>query len=84
MFSGVSISNTTGSDHPPYIETLHITFQPRSTMRSMTVQSRDTPGKANIQHLVQDDGMEVGRLAKAIQDATGESVTLAYVDQGCS
>jgi transposase len=29
-----------------------------------------------------DDRAEVGRLAKAIQEATGESVTLAYVDQG--
>ena len=29
-----------------------------------------------------DDRAEVGRLAAAIQDATGESVTLAYVDQG--
>jgi transposase len=31
-----------------------------------------------------DDRAEVGRLAEAIQDATGESVTLAYVDQGYS
>jgi transposase len=29
-----------------------------------------------------DDRAEVGRLAEAIQDATGENVTLAYVDQG--
>jgi len=29
-----------------------------------------------------DDRAEVGRLADAIQDATGESVALAYVDQG--
>lgn len=29
-----------------------------------------------------DDRAEVGRLAAAIQEATGESVTLAYVDQG--
>src|SRR5574340_112215 len=29
-----------------------------------------------------DDRAEVGRLAEAIQKATGESVTLAYVDQG--
>lgn len=29
-----------------------------------------------------DDRAEVGRLAEAIQDATGESVSLAYVDQG--
>jgi transposase len=29
-----------------------------------------------------DDRAEVGRLAAAIQDATGETVTLAYVDQG--
>ena len=29
-----------------------------------------------------DDRAEVGRLAEAIQQATGESVTLAYVDQG--
>jgi transposase len=29
-----------------------------------------------------DDRAEVGRLAQAIQEATGESVTLAYVDQG--
>src|SRR5215470_11148900 len=29
-----------------------------------------------------DDRAEVGRLADAIQEATGESVTLAYVDQG--
>lgn len=29
-----------------------------------------------------DDRTEVGRLAEAIQEATGESVTLAYVDQG--
>lgn len=29
-----------------------------------------------------DDRAEVGRLAEAIQDATGETVTLAYVDQG--
>ena len=29
-----------------------------------------------------DDRAEVGRLAEAIQDATGQSVTLAYVDQG--
>jgi transposase len=29
-----------------------------------------------------DDRAEVGRLAEAIQEATGESVTLAYVDQG--
>jgi hypothetical protein len=28
-----------------------------------------------------DDRAEVGRLAEAIQDATGETVTLAYVDQ---
>ena len=28
------------------------------------------------------DREEVGRLAKAVQDATGENVTLAYVDQG--
>jgi hypothetical protein len=27
-----------------------------------------------------DDRAEVGRLADAIQEATGESVTLAYVD----
>jgi transposase len=31
-----------------------------------------------------DDRAEVGRLAEAIQDATGESVTLAYGDQGYS
>jgi transposase len=31
-----------------------------------------------------DDRAEVGRLAEAIQDATGENVTLAYVDQGYS
>ena len=31
-----------------------------------------------------DDRAEVGRLAEAIQEATGESVTLAYVDQGYS
>ena len=29
-----------------------------------------------------DDRAEVGRLAEAIQDATGETVALAYVDQG--
>ena len=29
-----------------------------------------------------DDRAEVGRLAKAVQEATGESVDLAYVDQG--
>jgi transposase len=29
-----------------------------------------------------DDRAEVGRLAKAVQSATGESVELAYVDQG--
>jgi transposase len=29
-----------------------------------------------------DDRAEVGRLAEAIQEATDESVTLAYVDQG--
>jgi transposase len=29
-----------------------------------------------------DDRAEVGRLAEAIQEATGESVTIAYVDQG--
>ena len=29
-----------------------------------------------------DDRAEVGRLAEAIQDATGETVTLAYVHQG--
>ena len=29
-----------------------------------------------------DDRAEIGRLADAIQEATGESVTLAYVDQG--
>jgi transposase len=29
-----------------------------------------------------DDRAEVGRLVEAIQDATGETVTLAYVDQG--
>jgi hypothetical protein len=29
-----------------------------------------------------DDRAEVGRLAAAIQDATGEAVALAYVDQG--
>lgn len=29
-----------------------------------------------------DDRAEVGRLAQAIQEATGESVTLAYIDQG--
>src|SRR5215831_3125431 len=29
-----------------------------------------------------DDRAEVGRLADAIQEATGDSVTLAYVDQG--
>jgi len=29
-----------------------------------------------------DDRAEVGRLADAIQEATGETVTLAYVDQG--
>ena len=29
-----------------------------------------------------DDRTEVGRLAEAIQDATGDSVSLAYVDQG--
>jgi transposase len=29
-----------------------------------------------------DDRAEVGRLAEAIQDVTGENVTLAYVDQG--
>ena len=29
-----------------------------------------------------DDRSQVGRLAEAIQDVTGESVTLAYVDQG--
>ena len=29
-----------------------------------------------------DDRAEVGRLAEAIQEATGDSVTLAYVDQG--
>jgi transposase len=29
-----------------------------------------------------DDRAEVGRLAAAIQDTTGETVTLAYVDQG--
>ena len=29
-----------------------------------------------------DDRAEVGRLSAAVQDATGENVTLAYVDQG--
>ena len=29
-----------------------------------------------------DDRAEVGRLAQAVQDATGDSVSLAYVDQG--
>ena len=29
-----------------------------------------------------DDRAEVDRLAEAVQEATGESVTLAYVDQG--
>jgi len=29
-----------------------------------------------------DDRAEVGRLAEAIQEATGESVTIAYADQG--
>ena len=29
-----------------------------------------------------DDRAEIGRLADAIQEASGESVTLAYVDQG--
>jgi transposase len=29
-----------------------------------------------------DDRAQVGRLAKAVQAATGESVNLAYVDQG--
>jgi transposase len=29
-----------------------------------------------------DDRAEVGRLAEAIQDVTGENVTLAFVDQG--
>ena len=29
-----------------------------------------------------DDRAEIGRLTDAIQEATGESVTLAYVDQG--
>ena len=31
-----------------------------------------------------DDRAEVSRLAEAVQEATGESVTLAYVDQGYS
>lgn len=31
-----------------------------------------------------DDRAEVGRRAEAVQDATGGSVDLAYVDQGCT
>ena len=45
----------------------------------------DTLGHLLALHVtpaIVDDRAEVGRLADAIQEATGESVTLAYVDQG--
>ena len=31
-----------------------------------------------------DDRAQVGRLAKAVQGATGESVEIPFVDQGCT
>ena len=45
----------------------------------------DTLGHLLALHItpaIRDDRAEVGRLAAAIQDATDESVELAYVDQG--
>ena len=45
----------------------------------------DTLGHLLALHVTKanaDDRAEVGRLAEAIQDATGDSVSLAYVDQG--
>ena len=45
----------------------------------------DTLGHLLALHLTPanvDDRAEIGRLTDAIQEATGESVTLAYVDQG--
>ena len=37
---------------------------------------------AHVTPATADDRAEVGRLARAVQTATGESVDLAYVDQG--
>lgn len=37
---------------------------------------------AHVTPATADDRAEVGRLAAAVQEATGESVSLAYVDQG--
>jgi transposase len=45
----------------------------------------DTTGHLLALHVTPadvDDRAEVGRLAEAIQDATGETVSLAYADQG--
>jgi transposase len=45
----------------------------------------DTLGHLLALHVTpadRDDRAEVGRLAEAIQDVTGENVTLAFVDQG--
>jgi transposase len=45
----------------------------------------DTLGNLLVLHVTpatRDDRAEVGRLAEAVQEATGESVELAYVDQG--
>lgn len=45
----------------------------------------DTLGNLLALHVTpatRDDRAEVGRLAEAVQEATGESVELAYVDQG--
>jgi transposase len=48
----------------------------------------DTLGHLLVSLLVtpadEQDREQVGELAKAVQDATGESVELAYVDQGYS
>ncbi len=47
----------------------------------------DTPGHLLALHVTpadENDRAAVGTLAQAVQDATGESVTLACVDQGCT
>jgi transposase len=47
----------------------------------------DTPGHLPALHVTPaaaDDRAEVGRLAQAVQDATGETIEVAFVDQGCT
>jgi transposase len=60
------------------------TKRKRGSKIHMAVDTLGHPLALQITPADVGDREEVGRLAEAIQDAAGENVTLAHVDQGCT